>query len=657
MPKINILDPSVYNLISAGEVVERPASIVKELVENSIDAGATEIDISLIDGGLTSIVVADNGIGIDSQDLDVCYLPHTTSKIKTSSDLDDISTLGFRGEALASITAVAQVNIATKIVDSEIGNFIQINGGKVVDKGQIGAKQGTKIQVENIFFNTPVRRKFLKKPKQEESIASQVVTELIFANPDVKFTYSCDDKIIYQTNGGLENAIYAIYSTDIANKMIAFDDTYDGIRVYGYTGDKTLSKHNRSYQTIIVNGRTISNTTIQTAVMQAYGNILMKRCYPVYILNIVMPFEDVDVNVHPNKKEVRFADNQRIFSRVYHTISKALATQSSSLIFDGYNIGQYTDNKEQTATDQIFDNKNMLKIENEQISNFQDTSTNISKSQQNDNTSISVGDFENNDNLGISDQKLRQAISAQEELVGNITKSSNTYIDRKSFDKLSDNLSIHTSVSANNCDYTQSSLFEQIEQTLSCEYKIVGQLFDTYLILEVGSKAFVIDQHACHERILYDQLIEKVNNSQVVRQPMLIPYIIECNNAQYEYVSSILDILSSFGFDIQEFGGLSFKVDSIPSLLSDINLDKFFDDILNEKNFSASLKKSDLVKDNLAQLACKSAIKAGDKLNENQIRSLVDNMNKGIPMQCPHGRPTVIEVTRTQLDKLFKRIV
>ena len=211
--------------------------------------------------------------------------------------------------------------------------------------------------------------------------------------------------------------------------------------------------------------------------------------------------------------------------------------------------------------------------------------------------------------------------------------------------------------SDNQYDYTQSSLFEQIEKTLAPEYKIVGQLFDTYLILELGEKAFVIDQHACHERILYDQLIEKVDNSQVARQTMLIPYIIECNSAQYEYMNNILDILTSFGFDIQEFGGLSFKVDAIPSLLSNINLDKFFDDILNEKNFTASLKKSDLIKDNLAQLACKSAIKAGDRLNDAQIRSLVDNMNKGIPMQCPHGRPTVIEVTRTQLDKLFKRIV
>ncbi len=660
MPKINILDPSVYNLISAGEVVERPASIVKELVENSIDAGATEIDIELTDGGLTSIVVADNGIGIASDDLDICYLPHTTSKIKVAADLDDISTLGFRGEALASITAVAQVKISTKTLDKEVGEYIQIDGGKVVDKGQIGAKQGTKIQVDNIFFNTPVRRKFLKKPKQEESIVSSVVTELIFANPDIKFTYSCDGKVVYQTNGGLENAIYAIYSTDIANKMIAFDDTYDSIRVYGYTGDKTLSKHNRSFQTTIVNGRTITNTTIQTAVMQAYGNILMKRCYPVYILNIIMPFEDVDVNVHPNKKEVRFADNQRIFSRVYHAISKALATQSSSMVIGGYKV-ELSDN--QTNNDNDFSNsagQSLANSDNPNIANNVDSSNISSKLQQNVIDSINESYSQNIDNLEQIDPKLQQAIDAQQNLVGNIANSS-SFADRKSFDRLSDNLTMRSPImstkSDNQYDYTQSSLFEQIEKTLAPEYKIVGQLFDTYLILELGEKAFVIDQHACHERILYDQLIEKVDNSQVARQTMLIPYIIECNSAQYEYMNNILDILTSFGFDIQEFGGLSFKVDAIPSLLSNINLDKFFDDILNEKNFTASLKKSDLIKDNLAQLACKSAIKAGDRLNDAQIRSLVDNMNKGIPMQCPHGRPTVIEVTRTQLDKLFKRIV
>ncbi len=657
MPKINILDSSVYNLISAGEVVERPASIVKELVENSIDAGATEIDISLTDGGLTSIVVADNGVGIDSDDLAICYLPHTTSKIKEAADLDDISTLGFRGEALASITAVSQVNISTKTTNNAVGEYIQIDGGKLVDKGQIGAKQGTKIQVENIFFNTPVRRKFLKKPKQEESIVSSVVTELIFANPDIKFTYTSDDKVVFQTNGGLENAIYAIYSTDIANKMIAFDDTYDGIRVYGYTGDKTLSKHNRSFQTIIVNGRTITNTTIQTAVIQAYGNILMKRCYPVYILNIIMPFEDVDVNVHPNKKEVRFADNQRIFSRVYHTISKALATQSSNMVIGQYNTEQYNNNQNNSIENVVFAEKNQQDCQYFSTNTNVDNSNNQVKLQHNDVADIMESFSQNNDNLEINDPKLRQAIEAQENLIGNITKSSSSFADRKSFDKLSDNLSMHSPIASNKYDYTQSSLFEQIEQALAPEYKIVGQLFDTYLILELADKAFIIDQHACHERILYDQLLEKIDQSQVARQPMLIPHIIECNNAQYEYMNSILDYLTSFGFDIQEFGGLSFKVDSIPSLLSDINLDKFFDDILNEKNFTASLKKSDLIKDRLAQLACKSAIKSGDKLNDAQIRSLVDNMNKGIPMQCPHGRPTVVELTRTQLDKLFKRIV
>ncbi|MDE6211465.1 MAG: DNA mismatch repair endonuclease MutL, partial [Clostridia bacterium] len=307
MAKINVLDSSVFNLISAGEVVERPSSVVKELVENSIDAGATSISVGIKEGGISSIVIVDDGCGIDKDNMRLAFLPHATSKLAKAEDLDNIATLGFRGEALASVSAVAQVTMTSKTQDDEVGNYITLSAGKVIEEGKRAIAQSTSIEVENLFFNTPVRKKFLKKPKQEESNVTAIMIQLALANPDIKFKYTVDNKIVFQTNGGLEEAVFAVYDNEIANGLLPFDVTYDNYRIYGYTGNASIAKHNRNYQTIIINGRVISNQTISTAVSQAYGNRLMTRTFPVFVLNIVMPFDDVDVNVHPTKTDVRFA--------------------------------------------------------------------------------------------------------------------------------------------------------------------------------------------------------------------------------------------------------------------------------------------------------------------------------------------------------------
>ena len=635
MAKINILDKSVYNLISAGEVVERPASVVKELVENSIDAGASEIIVSIEDGGLAKISVIDNGSGIDREDMNICYLPHTTSKIAKATDLDEIATLGFRGEALASITAVAQVEIASKTDDDEVGYRINVNGSQVGDCGEVGMSTGTRITVSNLFFNTPVRRKFLKKPKAEEACVTQIMIQLIFANPDIKFSYYSDGKVVFDTNRGLENSIFEVFGTDIANKMLPFDKSLGNIRVYGYIGDKTVYKHNRNSQTIVINGRTVESTTVQTAVTQAYGNRLMTRCYPVFVINIILPFDEVDVNVHPNKKEVRFANSQQIFSRVYHAVEETLADDEKLVtLFDNANIkAETTENTQNNAENtSITSSKNNISID--YLLNKNDSErigTDLAQS---------PNEFE-----------LKQAIEKQKTLV-DCGDNQYRFSDTTSLRKVGDNNG-YVSRSVEKLNQYKLELCDNQEE----ELKILGQLFDTYLVLEYQRYAYIIDQHACHERYLYDQLKEKIDGGDVSKQPLLVPYVFDCNPSQFEYMESISDSLIAIGFEIEESGGLSYKINAVPAVLSSINLDKFFADIVNERKVVESTKQSDLIKDKLAMTACKSAIKAGDKLSNEQIKSLIASMQNGVPTQCPHGRPALIRLSRNDLDKMFKRIV
>lgn len=651
MAKINVLDSSIFNLISAGEVVERPSSVVKELVENSIDAGATSLVVEIKEGGISLISVTDDGSGIDKENMRLAFLPHATSKLSKAEDLDNISTLGFRGEALASIAAVAQVTMTSKTSEDEIGNYIVLHAGKVVEEGKKAIAQSTSIVVENLFFNTPVRKKFLKKPKQEEANVTQVMVQLALANPDIKIKYVADSKVVFQTNGGLEEAVYSIYSSDIANELIPFDYTFDNYRVYGYTGTPNLSKHNRNYQTIIINGRIITNATISTAVSQAYGNRLMTRTFPVFVLNIIMPFDEVDVNVHPTKTDVRFEDTHRVFSCVYKAVSSALAEHEKKLVFGESKQSQEVE-KTVAQTDKVF----------ESVTNGENTANHIRTVKKDD----TLQDI-------IYSQKPKtdfsELIEKQKKVVEELKYEKE--LPKSKFATVQDGIktpksdsSISKTVEGDiKYDFThkqtaqQSSLLDMIDDQLENKYRVVGQIFDTYLIIEHGGFVYFIDQHACHERFIYDNLLEQVNSKQVDTQYMLIPYIVECNNNQYEFMAEMLDNFKELGFDIEEFGDMSYKINSVPYVLRDINLGVFFANLFEERQSVQALKSSDIIKDKLAQKACKSAIKAGEKLSDKQIRDLLDSMKDGIPLQCPHGRPAVIKYSRKDFDKLFKRIV
>ena len=592
----------------------------------------------------------------------LAFLPHATSKLSKAEDLDNISTLGFRGEALASIAAVSQITMTSKTSNQSVGNYITLSAGKVIEEGQKAIAQSTSISVENLFFNTPVRKKFLKKPKLEEAGVTAVMNQLALANPDIKFKYTVDKKIIFQTNGGLEEAVYALYSNEIANALIPFDYTYDKYRLYGYTGAPSIAKHNRNYQTIIINGRVITNSTISTAVSQAYGNRLMTRTFPVFVLNVVMPFDEVDVNVHPTKTDVRFADSHKVFSCVYKAITSALAEQEQAILFGKSKSQNNAEQKENVENVEKTLIKPSLSDNKLNIDNSSDKSIGVSEVVADSIFSDEENKYKDNYRDLIEKQKkVLEEMKYHREL----PKSNAIAADGvKAFDVSAGRIN-------NSNDSTQkvnhqnkkpsfsmeSSLIELVESQLESEYKIVGQIFNTYLILESEGKVYFIDQHACHERYIYDGLLKEVNAGNVDIQDMLVPFVLECNNAQYEFFTSMIDNLRQLGFDIEDFGGLSLKVSSVPHILRDINLAMFFDNLFAEKQSVVNLKNSDLIRDKLAQKACKSAIKAGEKLDEKQIRQLLDSMKEGIPLQCPHGRPAVIVYTRKDFDKLFKRIL
>lgn len=681
MSFINILEPKVYNLIAAGEVVERPASVVKELVENSIDAGAQNIDISIEDGGITLISVSDDGKGMSREDLSRCILPHATSKISKAEDLENISSLGFRGEALASIAAVSNFNITS--CDGAQSYKMISNFGVIKDISPFGRAKGTTCDAANLFKNTPARLKFLKKPKQEQAEVTAVVIQLIFSRPDIAFNYSADGEKIFSTSGGLFDAIYAVYGKEIGDNLIYHEKTSEDIKISGYLGKPGYSKHNRNYQTAIINGRVVANNTISIAASQAYGGMLMKRCYPVYVLNIEMPAEDMDVNVHPNKKEVRFKDVNRVFSCVYRFFTSALAYQQTHLQLNAkidLETGE-VQNSSQNSTNCADTSEKHSNLK--QYGNISSKNITFGNIDNNAEDMINSHAKQNSPHDGLPENSCKvdgAAVERDLSTIGHDNPVSDTakkimdkFASKKDESKSSDNMKVASPVNARaifdaskKTQYSRkqdkeifkssSSLLDMVEEQLEEDYTVVGQIFKTYLIVERRGLVYIIDQHAAHEKFLYEQYCEQMEKASVTSQQLLVPYIFNATSSQYDCLIKLMQPLNAIGFDICEFGGLAFKISAVPFVLHGIDLNAFLNDITGDnKLISANL--TDILKEKLMQRACKRAIKSGDTLSAVQIRKLFSSMDKGLPLQCPHGRPAVISFTRSDFDKMFKRIV
>ncbi|MFI3228726.1 MAG: DNA mismatch repair endonuclease MutL [Bacillota bacterium] len=625
--KINILDSTIYNRISAGEVVENPASIVKELVENSIDAGASTVSVHIKHGGIKSIEVVDNGCGIPKEELYKTVLPHATSKIDSADDLNTISTLGFRGEALASISAVSEFSIKSKYMQSDIGaEIVFINNKSTLNDAAI--TNGTVVSVKNLFFNVPARFKFLKAKHHEENYVTSVITNIILSNPDIAINFYADDELKISSAGdGLMGAIKAVYPPKISENLIAVDyESTNNIFVKGYISDSSVHKNTRGSQTIIVNGRVISDQTISASVQNAYGERLMHRCFPIFVLSIIMPFDEVDINVHPNKREVRFSNGRSVAGAVYHAVKEAL---------------EYVEFSRQ---EDLF-KKHSTIIEDVVIKNEESTPTLFVKPIEQDEKKQAV-EFPK-----FSDIIVEKEVDIPPFYM---LKSGDTqHNEHKDF------------IFNNN---TAVSLNQKIEPTpqvdivkvepkahIETQFSIVGQAFNTYILVECGEKLIMIDQHATHERLLYDKLMAAKSDTIAV-QSMLMPYIFESSANEINKILSVKNELDAMGFEIEEFGANAIRISAVPVDLCDIDCEKFIADILKSNVEVSGM--STILKDKLARVACRAAIKGGDCLNKQQIAIVMDYfVHNNMPLRCPHGRPTYIEYSKSEIEKLFRRRV
>lgn len=693
MATINLLDKKVYNRISAGEVVERPASIVKELVENSLDAGASQIEISIEKGGIAAITVRDNGGGIERSQLNKAFLPHATSKISRAEDLDNIMTLGFRGEALASIGAVTKASIVSKPENQQIGAKIDCDGGELKQTEDFPSLTGTTVSCRDLFYNTPAREKFLKSPKSEEAEINNVVTRLALANPGVSFKLEADGKSLVSTyGGGLKECVACVYGVKTLEKCFQIESVKNGIKVYGFVGKLDFTKPTRAYQTLIVNGRYVIDGTVSSAVQNAYGSYLMKRQYPFYVLNLEVPPEAVDVNVHPRKEEVRFSNNQVIYSAVYSVVSKVLdgTKEAIEIIKDdgsGVSYGERstqapaaapTEENSQKAVYNAVNGSFASEIPKNNYAKGSETAT-YSGAPASENSNSEEKDSPSDAARGVSDVPYSAdadrptADAVREAYLAARKKGFNYASDGKPRLNVFDSAYLPEEggsasgedIFAENKKYIEKLEREkQLAQARTEQSRIeiednllfVGQAFDTYLIFTKGDDMYLIDQHAAHERLLFDEFCEKVKQNKVQAQTLLIPYNFYVAEKDYESIYSRLDYFREIGIEIDAISDTGFSVSAIPSELCDIDLKKFFDDLLFDNEFKRESVPVTL-KEKLMQKACKHAIKGGDRLDRSEIDALMAKIDGNFGLKCPHGRPIAVKVSRTELEKWFKRIV
>lgn len=659
MSKINILGQSVYNRIAAGEVVDRPYSAVKELVENSLDAGATDIEIYIENGGKQLIKVVDNGSGIARDDLKSAFLPHATSKIANVEDLDNILTLGFRGEALASISSVAKVEIIS-VTDGNPAYKIACNGGQIGEILPASLEKGSVITVNNLFFNTPVRAKFLKDEKKEEADVTNFITRYILSKPSVSFKYYVDGKLTLNSfGGGLDETVAQVYGAKVLSQCFKIEAEKNGVRIYGFIGNQNFFKPNRTYQSTFLNGRYIVNNTIAMAINQAYSSYMMKRQFPFYVLNVDVPSDIVDVNVHPSKADVRFIDNKFIFKTVYSVVSSVLDGTARAADFV-LNETRLPEIKSETDG-----NGNENKIYCQQAESSEDLAKILQKYDKSSSVEddIKAAGIEIAATSHIEQSKLNQEPQnvsyfdplkdiSLSELIPKQQSNTMCVTDDTMPPSLNGNIAAYE---------VESRLFNKKKEEqqkidyVSCKYK--GNLFNTYLIYEVTDTVYIIDQHAAHERLIYDRLREKLAKRDIARQALLVPYIFTANPAEARFLEEKQPLLRTMGFGIAPFGFESFRIDEVPVDLQDINIKEFFDDILAEVDGLKEIKIEDVLKDKIAMTACKHAIKGGMQLTEGEIDALFKLLDGNMGLKCPHGRPVCVTLKKKDIEKMFKRIV
>ena len=689
MGKIVLLDELTINKIAAGEVIERPASVVKELVENSIDAGATNITVEIQNGGISKIRIIDNGSGMSKDNLEFAFERHATSKIRKAADLENVKSMGFRGEALASIAAIAHVELVSKTEDDNIGHKIVVEGGKILEIEDSASQKGTTITVSNLFFNTPVRYKFLKKDFTEAGYIEDAVTRIAIANPNIAIKLINGNKTIIQTNGNgdLKTVIYTIYGKEIAEGLLEVNYEYEGIKVTGAIGKPEIARNNRSYQMFFVNKRYIKDKTLSAGVEQAFKGLIPIGKYGVVVLNIEIEPNKIDVNVHPTKLEIRFQEEQKVFKAIYHSVKDTLL--KGDLVKEVEREPVVEEQKLEVNQEPVKLEENQIKtgqvvepkVETEDIKKsgfmglFKKKEKDADEFIENYSTNTlqeifaekSAGQPEEVE-IPTQEQKnkMEDIIEKQKELENpKVEEPTSKDFDEmyvKTFGKLPETQKIEEN--SNKIDVKtlkeveNISVFEEKENYNTIpKYKFIGALFSTYLVIEMKDEIYIIDQHAAHERVMYEKVKKNFyNNMEKDSQIMLLPDIIELSHKERAIVKENTDLFKKAGFIIEEFGDNTIRLIGVPSLCMDLDTKELFLEILDEIDTVAITAKQEKEDKFISTIACKAAVKANMKLTNEEVDTLMRQLLVlPNPFTCPHGRPTAIKMTRYDIERKFNR--
>ncbi len=681
MRKIAVLDQQTIDKIAAGEVVERPSSIVKELVENAIDAGATAVTVEITDGGKKMIRITDNGGGMERDQVPLAFLRHATSKIEKVEDLEHIASLGFRGEALSSIAAVAQVELITKTPSALSGVRYVINGGVQESLEDMGAPEGTTFLVRNLFYNTPARSKFLKSDTTEGNYVSTLMEQLALSHPEISFKYIQNKQVKLHTSGNynIKDVIYNIYGRDITKALLEVSYENDFMKIEGFVGKPEISRGNRTFENYYINGRFVKNRIIAKGIEDAYKGFLMQHKFPFVSLHIQMEGNDLDVNVHPSKMEVRFARGTEVYDAVYETVHKALTTRE---MIQTVPLGKEEPVKKLSSVvkpgdvPEPFEMKRRAEMPEyrTQVANTVNRTSNVSI-KGNDRTVSAPGTAMDKKQISSYSTLPRGTITMAEQAVREqkiyqtkdpFTKAEEklfegTINDKNIHEKQPDAMQVNMSQEVEKQQKPQQlELFE--EKLLAPEsrsrHQLIGQIFDTYWLVQFEDKFFIIDQHAAHEKVYYERFVKRFREQTVESQYLSPPLIVSLNLQEEALLKANRKYFEDFGFEIEPFGGKEYCINAVPANLYGLTEEELFLEMLDNLASEKDKDPLGIFASRLATMACKAAVKGNHQMSDREANALIDELlTLENPYHCPHGRPTIISMTKTELEKKFKRIV
>lgn len=662
MGKIQVLDPVTVDQIAAGEVIERPASVVKELVENAIDAGASAVVVEIKEGGISYMRIADNGCGISREDVPAAFLRHSTSKIRTVDDLVHIGSLGFRGEALSSIAAVSQVELVTKTADQTFGTRYRIAGGKEEGIEDAGAKDGTTFIIRQLFYNTPARRKFLKTPMTEASHVGDLMTRMALSHPEVSFQFINNGQTKLHTagNGKLRDVIYHVYGREIASNLLRAEYETSGLKITGFLGKPLISRGNRNFENYYINGRYVKSSIIAKAIEDGYKDFTMQHKYPFVVLHMEIDTENIDVNVHPTKMELRFNRQQEVYNAVYASVDEGLHREElipqvevnvpkaqelppvtiskkeevpPVTVSKKEEVPPVTVSKKEELPPVTIPKKSELPPKEERDLNyFMEKMKERVTAYHNQNSSAEVKDKEKIFKPQIQADRIREAVQYAKK----------TELPKSEPPK-------------------QMNLFEErlLSEQARARHKIIGQVFDTYWLVEFQDQLYIIDQHAAHERVLYERTLKGMKTREFTSQMISPPILLNLGMQEAQLLNEYMDQFTRIGFEIEEFGQDTYAVRAVPdnlfSLAKKDLLIEMLDSLSDELNRTMT---AELIDEKVASMSCKAAVKGNMKLSAAEADALIGELlTLDNPYHCPHGRPTIISMTKRDLEKKFKRIV